>query len=108
LDHGSPPKWRGEIHAVLIAFAQWERLVSFDGEERRGEERSYLQRKADGISAGERRTLIDNNNRQRAGRDTTFEKGYHDRACGPKERDGLTDISAKARILVCICRGDCS
>jgi hypothetical protein len=94
-------EWRKEIHVVLIALCRTESGVWFDGEER-----IYLQRKADGISAGERRTLIDNNNRQRAGRDTTFQKEYHDRACGPNVRDGLTDISAKARILMSICTDD--
>jgi hypothetical protein len=56
------------------------------------EKRIYLQRKADGISAEEGRTLIDNN-RQRVGRDTTFQGEYHDGICSPNERDELTDIS---------------
>jgi len=53
---------RGSYNYCLLEAAG---LVRWRGE-------IYLQRKADGISAGERRTLIDNNNRQRAGRDTTL------------------------------------
>jgi hypothetical protein len=94
-EHGSRPEWRGQIHAVLIAFAAWIAAgIGFDGEER-----IYLQRRADGISAGERRTLIDNNNRQRAGRDTAFRRGYHDQDMAQRRGTDSPKYRFKAPIL---------
>jgi hypothetical protein len=49
LDHGSQPEWRGEIHAVLIAFAALEaaRIGSMERRNLSAEEgRRYLSRRA--------------------------------------------------------------